>query len=280
MNVDYQVLRMDGAPTRAVAAAAALSLALAAAACAGNSGSPPASGTSAAPASSSSASASAPPSGAPMKIADPYSPTIDPAAFSTTIDNPYLPFTPGTRTIYENQTPDGLQRTTTEVTRDTKKIMGVDTVVVHDTLTLDGKPVEDTLDWYAQDRNGNVWYFGEATKEFDGDKVSTAGSFEAGVNGALPGIVMPGHPRVGDQYRQEYAKGVAEDTGEVLSLTGSDTTPLTGPVKDLLITKDTDLLDPSGPTENKYYARGIGLILTLQVTGPPEREQATKVEKF
>jgi hypothetical protein len=81
--------------------------------------------------------------------------------------HPYLPFTPGTRTIYENQTPDSLQRTTTEVTRDTEKIMGVDTVVVHDTLTLDGKPAEDTIDWYAQDRDGNVWYFGEATKEFD-----------------------------------------------------------------------------------------------------------------
>jgi len=158
--------------------------------------------------------------------------------------------------------------------------MGVTTVAVHDTVSIDGTPHEDTIDWYAQDRDGNVWYFGESTKEFDGDKVNTAGSFEAGVNGALPGIAMPGRPQIGDQYRQEYAKGIAEDTGEVLSLTGSETSKLTGPARDLLVTKDADLLDPSGPIENKYYARGIGLILTVQVTGPPERDEAVRVEKF
>ena len=215
-----------------------------------------------------------------MKITDPYSPTIEPSNFTTKIDNPYFPLTPGTRTIYEATTQDGLQRTTTEVTRDTKNIMGVDTVVVHDTVTIDNEPFEDTLDWYAQDRDGNVWYFGEATKEFKDGSADTAGSFEGGVNGALPGVIMPGHPHVGDQYHQEYAKGVAEDTGEVLDLTGSETTPLTGPVKNLLVTKDSDLLDPSAPGENKYFARGIGLILTVQTTGPPERDQATVVEKF
>jgi hypothetical protein len=141
---------------------------------------------------------------APMKITDPYSPTIDPAAFSATIDNPYLPMVPGTRTIYEAHTPDGLQQTTTEVTRDTKMIMGVKTVVVHDTVSLDAKMVEDTLDWYAQDRDGNVWYFGEATKKLE--------------------------------------DGTA-DTGDVLNLTGRQTTPLTGPLSDLLVTKDVDLLD-------------------------------------
>jgi hypothetical protein len=215
-----------------------------------------------------------------MKITQPYSPTIEPSVFTTKIDNPYFPLAPGTRTIYEANTKDGLQRTTTEVTRDTKRVMGVDTVVVHDTLTIDNEPFEDTFDWYAQDRDGNVWYFGEATKEFKEGGVDTAGSFESGVNGALPGIIMPAHPQVGDQYRQEYAKGVAEDAGEVLSVSGSETTPLTGPVKDLLVTKDSDLLDPSGPGENKYYAPGVGLILTVQTTGPPERDQATVVEKF
>jgi hypothetical protein len=215
-----------------------------------------------------------------MKITDPYSPTIDPSAFSSTIDNPYFPLTPGARTIYEANTPDGSQRTTTEVTRDTKKIMGVDTVVVHDSVTVDNEPFEDTVDFYAQDRNGSVWYFGEATKKFKNGTVDTAGSFEGGVNGALPGIVMPGHPEIGDRYRQEYAKGVAEDTGEVLSLTGSETTPLTGPAEELLVTKDTDVLDPAGPSENKYYRRGVGLILTVQVTGTAERDQATAIEKF
>jgi hypothetical protein len=229
-----------------------------------------------APAPNPSASA-APSSTAPMKITDPYSPTIDPAAFSATIDNPYLPMVPGTRTIYEAHTPDGLQQTTTEVTRDTKMIMGVKTVVVHDTVSLDAKMVEDTLDWYAQDRDGNVWYFGEATKKLQDGTADTAGSFEGGVNGALPGIIMPGHPQVGDQYRQEYAKGVAEDTGEVLNLTGRETAPLTGPLSDLLVTKDVDLLDPTAPAENKYYARSIGLILTREAGG---RDEAVKVEKF
>jgi hypothetical protein len=216
---------------------------------------------------------------APMTIPDRYAPSVDPAVFSTTIDNPYLPLVPGTRIIYESDTAQGKQRTTTEVTRDTKTVMGVNTVVVHDTVTVDGKTAEDTFDWYAQDRDGNVWYFGEDTQVFDGGSVDTTGSFEAGVDGALPGIIMPGHPQIGDTYRQEYAQGVAEDTGEVLSVTGSETSPLTGPVTNLLVTKDADLLEPTGPTENKYYARGVGLILTVQV-GPAEREQAVTAEKF
>jgi hypothetical protein len=213
-----------------------------------------------------------------MRITDPYSPPIDPTAFSTTIDNPYLSMVPGSRTIFESHTPGGVQRTTTEVTRDTKTIMGVKTVVVHDIVSVNDKTVEDTLDWYAQDHDGNVWYFGEATKTIgDNGTVDTKGSFEGGVSGALPGIVMPARPRVGDHYRQEYAKGVAEDTGEVVSLNGSETTPLTGPRADLLVTKDADLLDPSAAAENKYYARGIGLILTGNADG---RDEAVRAEKF
>ena len=243
------------------------------AACGG--GTAPAPGPSAAPAPGPGASP-APSGTAPMKITDPYSPKIDPAAFSTTIDNAFLPMVPGTRTIYEARTPDGLQQTTTEVTRDTKTIMGVKTVVVHDTVSVDGNTTEDTLDWYAQDRDGNVWYFGEATKEFDDGTAVTTGSFEAGVNGALPGIIMLAHPRVGDQYRQEFAKGVAEDTGEVLSLTGSESSPLTGPLGDLLVTRDANPLDATAPAENKYYARGVGLILTTEAGG---RDEAIRVEK-
>jgi hypothetical protein len=215
----------------------------------------------------------------PRRITDPYSPTIDPAAFSTTIDNPYMPLTPGTRTIYQADTAEGRQRTTVEVTRDIRKVMGVDTVVVHDVVTLNGKTAEDTFDWFAQDRDGNVWYLGEATKKFGDGTVDTTGSFEAGVNGALPGVVMLGRPQVGDQYRQEFARGVAEDTGEVVSLSGAETTPLTGAAKDLLVTKDSDLRDPSG-VENKYYARGVGLVLTVNATGAAERDEAIVVEHF
>jgi hypothetical protein len=218
---------------------------------------------------------------APMSIPpEPSPPVIDPAAFSAKIDNPYLPLAPGTRIIYEADTADGKVRTTTEVTRDTRRVMGVDTVVVHDTVTLDGKPSEDTFDWYAQDRDGNVWYFGEDTKDFNDGKVDTGGSFEAGVHGAFPGVAMPAHPQVGDKYRQEFSKGVAEDTGEVQSLNGSETTPLTGPKDNLLVIADADLLDPTAPAEHKYYAPGIGLILTTQQTDPAEREQAVSLEKF
>ena len=214
----------------------------------------------------------------PMKITDPYSPTIDPSAFSTRIDNPYLPLTPGTRTISEATTPDGLQRTTTEVTRDTKTIMGVETVVVHDTVTSTARPSKTPSTGTPRTATATSGISAKPPKSSRTTAPWTrTGSFEGGVNGALPGIIMPGHPQVGDQYRQEYAKGVAEDTGEVLNLTGSETTPLTGPLSDLLVTKDVDLLDPTAPAENKYYARSIGLILTTEAGG---RDEAVKVEKF
>jgi hypothetical protein len=219
------------------------------------------------------------PTGAPLRITDPYSPTIDPSSFSMKIDNPYLPLTPGTRTIYEAQTAEGRQQTVTEVTRETKRVMGIDTVVVHDVVTVDGKTSEDTFDWYAQDRDGNVWYFGEATRKLNDGNADTTGSFEAGVDGALPGIVMLGRPQIGDQYRQEYLRGVAEDASEVLSVTGTETTRLTGSTKDLLVTKDTDRLDPSG-AERKYYARGFGLVLTVNANGPSERDEAIEVQRF
>jgi hypothetical protein len=215
-----------------------------------------------------------------LTITDPYLPTIDPTAFTTTIDNLYLPLVPGSRIIYDANTAEGKRRTVTEVTRDTKTVMGVVTVVVHDTVTVNGEAAEDTFDWYAQDRAGNVWYFGEDTKSFDQGRVDTTGSFQAGVAGALPGIIMPGRPQIGDAYRQEYAKAVAEDTGTVHSLTAAETTPLTGPVTNLLVTQDDDQLDPTSPAEFKYYARGIGLVLTRQATGPDEREEAVATEKF
>lgn len=226
------------------------------------------------------AAVSSPAPRSPMTITDRYEPQIDPSAFSATVDNPYLPLIPGTRIIYDADTAQGKQRTTTEVTRDTKVVMGVHTVVVHDVVATDDRVTEDTFDWYAQDRAGNVGYFGEDTKQFDGGAVDTTGSFEAGVAGALPGIVMLGHPQVGDAYRQEFAKGIAEDTGEVLSLTGTETTPLTGQLNGLVVTKDVDLLDPNSPPESKFYACGVGLILTVQTSGPPDREQAVLARKF
>lgn len=261
------------ASTRFLAAlATALSMTTLAGACssggAANPAPPPTTSTPAAPASG------------PKTIGATYAPTINPADFSTAIDNPYYPLKPGTRTIFEGNGPDGFERTVVEVTRDTRKVMGVDTVVVHDTVTLDGKPSEDTFDWYAQDRDGNVWYFGEATKKVEGSTVDTSGSFEAGVGGALPGIIMESRPMVGDRYREEYSKGVAEDTGEVLSLTGTETVKFGGAQKDLLVVKDVNPLDPAAAIENKYFAKGVGFIAVVHVTGPAERVELITVEQF
>ena len=176
------MIRISRAPTGPAVVAFELSVIVLCTACAGTSPAPSSSTAVPKPAAPPPAASSA----VPRTITEPYAPTIDPSAFSTTIDNPYFPLTPGTRTIYEAASPDGLQRTTTEVTRDTKRIMGVDTVVVHDFLTLNGKLIEDTFDWYAQDRDGTVWYFGEATKEFADGAADTKGSFEGGVDGAYP----------------------------------------------------------------------------------------------
>ena len=208
------------------------------------------------------------------------------------IDNWFLPMKAGTR-IVVHELEDGECKVNDVVVTDLVKhdfdgaYAGIAARAVLDRVWSDPQCdgtrhllLENTTDWYGQDKHGNVWYFGEATKEFKDGGADTAGSFEGGVNDALPGIIMPAHPQVGDQYRQEYAKGVAEDTGEVLDLSGSETTPLTGPAQGLLVTKDDNLLDPTSPSEKKYYARGIGLILTVQTAGPPERDQATAVETF
>jgi hypothetical protein len=216
---------------------------------------------------------------APKTISPTYAPAIDPADFSTVVDNPYFPLVPGTRTIFEGVTPEGLERDVVEVSRDTKVVMGVTTRVVHDVVSVDGKPEEETWDWYAQDRAGNVWYFGEDTRKLGGPTVDTSGSFQAGVDGAFPGIVMEARPIVGDRYRQEYAKGEAEDTGEVVDLDGSAT--LRGDTrKGLLVTEDVNPLDPAAAVEHKYYLRGVGVVLVEHVTGPPERVELIATQRF
>jgi hypothetical protein len=209
--------------------------------------------------------------GASQSVIDPgdggdYAPTIDPADFSATVDHPYLPMTPGSRWVYEGETEDGLERIEVVVTDEVREVMGVTAVVVRDTETLDGEVIEDTFDWFAQDRDGNVWYFGEDTTEFeDGEAVSTAGSWEAGVDGALPGIVMLADPAVGDAYRQEFYAGEAEDMGEVLRLGESVTVPA-GAFDDVVVTEDWTPLEPE-VVEEKSYAPGVGLVLEEKVSG-------------
>ncbi len=174
-----------------------------------------------------------------------YTPNIDPADFTTVVDNPYFPLVPGTKWVYEGETEDGLERVEVEVTDDTKTVkMGVETVVVRDTVTIDGDTVEDTLDWFAQDTDGNVWYFGENTYEYEnGKRVSDKGAWEAGLDGAQPGIIMPAAPAIGETYRQEHYKGEAEDTGEVIKL-GESVKTKAGSFDDVLITEDINPLEP------------------------------------
>ena len=139
-------------------------------------------------------------------------------------------------------------------------------IVVKNRVTLNGELVEETFDWYAQDRDGNVWYFGEEAKDYEnGVVVSTKGSWEAGIDGALPGIIMQANPQVGDPYRQEFYAGEAEDMAQVLSITESVTVPH-GSYDRVVRTMDWTPLEP-GKVEDKFYASGIGLILEVIVEG-------------
>lgn len=199
-----------------------------------------------------------------------YRPRVDPAAFSTTISNPYLPLRPGTRWTYEGQTEDGFERKVVEVTDETRTVMGVRCVVVHDVVTLDGQVHEDTVDWFAQDRDGNVWNFGEETRKRTADGGFTpAGSWEAGVGGALPGIVMPADPRPGAPFRQEYLPGEAEDMARVLRA-DERLAVRAGFFVRVVVTRDWSPLDP-GVAEHKHYAPGIGLIREEAVEGDEYR---------
>ncbi len=189
-----------------------------------------------------------------------YAPIIDAANFVQGVDNPYFPLVPGTAWVYEGETEDGLERIEVKMLDETREVMGITCVIVQDTVWLDGEMIEDTFDWYAQDQEGNVWYMGEDTHEYEnGVAINANGSWEAGVDGALPGIVMQAEPEVGEVYRQEYYAGEAEDMAEVISLTESVSIAY-GAYENVLVTKEWTPLEP-GKAENKYYAAGVGLIL-------------------
>lgn len=195
-----------------------------------------------------------------------YAPDIDPADFVETIDNPYLPLMPGTRWVYEGIEDGETERVEVEVTNDRRDVMGISAVVVRDTVYEEGELIEDTYDWFAQDGDGNVWYLGEDSREYeDGEPVSTEGSWEAGVDGALPGIVMLADPAVGDAYRQEYYEGEAEDLGEVHEVGVSQTVPA-GTYDDLVVIREWNPLEPD-VVEDKYHAAGLGVVLEVKVQG-------------
>jgi hypothetical protein len=200
---------------------------------------------------------------------------LDPADFVAGIDNPYWPMAPGSRWVYRETDGEGnRQRVVVTVTDRSKTILGIDATVVHDVVSEKGEVIEDTFDWYAEDRWGNIWYLGEDTKEFeDGKVVSTEGSWEAGVDGAEAGILVPGRPEVGMAYRQEYYAGEAEDEGKILSLDEQADVPF-GSFDSVLMTEDTTPLEPD-VLEHKYYAQGIGPVLALDISGGGREELLT-----
>jgi hypothetical protein len=204
---------------------------------------------------------------------------LDPADFVRTIDNQYWPLRPGSRWVYRETGEDGaVQRVEVTVTDRTKSILGIPATVVHDRVTEGGAVVEDTLDWYAQDRWGGVWYLGEDTTEFeDGQPVSKNGSWEAGVDGAQPGLIIPPRPEVGMSYRQEHLAGEAEDEARILSLDERAEVAF-GSFDYLLMTRDTTPLEPT-VLEHKLYAMGVGPVLVLALSGGGGREELVSYRK-
>jgi len=201
-----------------------------------------------------------------------YRPAIDPANFVEAIDNPYWPLAPGTHWSFRSQE----QRTETVVTPDRRTVMGVSTIVVHDQVFNGNDLAEDTFDWYAQDRAGNVWYFGEDTTSYEDNPAGDhAGSWEAGVDGAQPGIVMLADPVPGDLYRQEFKAGEAEDVAMVRRLDAKLKVPA-GSYGDVLVTEEWTPLEPD-VIELKYYAEGVGVIEERQILGGDELVQLRKM---
>ena len=200
------------------------------------------------------------------------------ADFTTRIDNPYMPMRPGERRIYRETGGSATQRIVVTVTRRTRLVDGVRARVVHDVATSSGRVVEDTYDWFAQDRRGNVWYLGEATREFGpGGKVDTSGSWEAGRDGAQAGVAMPAHPRAGQRYREEYYAGQAEDRARVLSTDEQAESPF-GRFHHAVLIKDFSPLEPA-LVEYKLYARGVGSVLEVAVSGGRDRAELLRYVK-
>src|SRR4051812_46059514 len=200
-----------------------------------------------------------------------YSPDIDPSKFVTTVDNRYWPLKPGTSFHYRGVRGTTPQTDDETVTDQTKKILGIPSTVVDDVVSEHGRAVERTRDYYAQDKWGNVWYMGEASFETNsqGKMVRASDSWLSGINGGQPGIIMPGHPKPGDAYRQEYyPPGQALDEARVLNLHGATSVPYQGKHTGLLVTGERSPLEPQ--TEQKYYSPGLGEVMEKVVKGHHE----------
>ena len=203
-------------------------------------------------------------------------PEFDTRNFVHRVDNPLFPLPRGRRLVYVGSEDGMPERVITDITLDKKTILGVPVVVVLDRVYLDGVLKEKTFDWYAQDRDGNVWYFGEDTKEFENGKViSTAGSFEAGKNGAKAGVIMRAHPKLGQVTAQEFAPGVAEDKARVVDLDATVTVPY-GTLHHCLKSEEFTALEPD-VLENKFYCPNIGVVGERDVNGGTVSTGLTKI---
>jgi hypothetical protein len=228
---------------------------------------------------SSASSAPAEASSNPAPVTTPYSPKIDPANFGRPIDNPYLPLRPGTVFRFRGVGDDGKTKefNRVTVTHRTKRILGIHAVVVLDEVFAGGKPEERTFDWYTQDKDGNVWYFGENSSNYEhGHWVKDDGSWTAGVGNGKPGIIMLAHPHRGERYRQEYSPGHAVDQAKVLGPGGRVVTPYRTFSRTLL-TREYSTIDKQ--YEKKWYARGVGVIQEDAITKSKEHSELVGIRR-
>jgi hypothetical protein len=203
---------------------------------------------------------------------------LDPADFTTNIDNPYWPMRPGSHWVYREVENGETQRVDVTVTNQTKTLAGIEARVVHDRVSRNGETLEDTYDWYAQDSAGNLWYLGEDTAEYENGKLKTKeGSWAAGVDGAEPGVVVPAHPKQGMTYREEYYAGHAEDGAEVLGVNSQVQVPF-GRFQNALLTRNFSTIEPT-VEEMKLYAKGIGPVMELLVSGGSGRTELLSYTK-
>jgi hypothetical protein len=220
---------------------------------------------------------SAQPGGAALPVGSkPFE--MNPADFTTEIDNPYWPMKPGSRWIYRETDAEGANRRVVVTVLDkTKTIMGIEARIVHDQVTEDGEVSEDTFDWYAQDKEGNLWYLGEDTTEYENGKPKTKeGSWEAGVDGALAGIIMPANPQVGMTYREEYYRGHAEDGAQIIGVEALAKVPF-GRFEHGIQTRNFSGIEPD-VIEEKIYGKGVGILLEITVSGGSDRSELLSYE--
>jgi len=206
-----------------------------------------------------------------------YEPVLNPANFTTTIDNPYFPLPVGRTWVYHGVKDGQTQEDRVTVTDQTKVVAeGITARVVSDVATHDGTVIERTSDWYAQDKQGNVWYVGEDTAHYlPSGKVDTSGSWEAGVHDAEPGLIMEASPQIPDAYRQEFLSGQAEDTAWTVDTSSSVTVPF-GTFKNALTSLEATRIEP-GAYDRKIYAPGIGMVREEALTGAPENAELVSV---